>query len=71
MKTGATVHLALWRLQSIDVTFHRTIAPALFDRRLDCTLVLLQRAHKTLHPVDAGRVGLLHPRAQRLDLARP
>jgi hypothetical protein len=70
-KSGSAIHLALQCLQSIDVTFDRTIAPALFDGRLDCTLVLLQHAHKTLHFVEAGRVGLLHPRVQRLDLARP
>jgi hypothetical protein len=70
-KSGSAIHLALRHLKPIDVSFHRSIAPALFDSCLDCTLVLLQRAHKTLHSVEAGRVGLLHSRVQRLDLTRP
>jgi hypothetical protein len=70
-KSGSAIHLALQCLQPIDVSFHRSIAPALFDGCFDCTLVLLQPARKTLHSVEAERVGLLHPRVQRLDLARP
>jgi len=56
-KSGSAIPLALQCLQPIDVNFHRPIAPALFNDRLDCTLVLFQGAHKTLHSINAGGVG--------------
>ncbi len=52
-KSGSAIHLALQCLQSIDVTFDRTIAPALLDGRVHRTLILFQCADEALHLVDS------------------
>ena len=49
---GSPVHLALDRLQSIDVAFDRTIAPSGDDGRFDRQDVPAQSIHKVLQRSD-------------------
>ena len=46
----------------MDVSFHRTIAPALLDGRVHRTLILFQGADEALHFVDAGGA-VIHARS--------
>jgi hypothetical protein len=55
------VHLALDRLQSIDVPFDWAIAPPMEDCRFDRQDVSAQSLDKVLQRSDPGRLRAVHP----------
>jgi hypothetical protein len=67
-EAGSTIHLALERLQPIDVAFDRTIAPPFTERVLHRGQIVIQLPYETLHSVNSGAVCFFHPALERGNL---
>ncbi len=63
--TRASVHLTLQCFETVNVSFDRSVAPFLSDRRFYGPEVLFESPNKSRHGMDAGVLRSLHPQTER------